>query len=446
MNFIVEKQPQCRVNMRVDFSPEEVKTERDQVVDSFRKQARIHGYRPGKIPRPVIEKRFQKEISEELETRLVRLGCREGIQKESLEVIAVTGIKEPAINKDLTFSFTAELQVAPAFELPAYEGIPLTVAPVAVTDADVEQQMDYLRQRQAKFEDLDRPLQMGDFALVDYSATLEGQPLEEAIEGTGFLAQGKSQWLRLAPDSFIPGFCAELEGLAAGATKSFDLPVGEEFEVEVLRGKVLRYEVTVQAATMRVMPEWTDELAKTIGGEEETLDSLQEKCRAQLLEIGKERQLEEMTTGVLEFLDKNVEFELPDRVVAHETQRQVNQIVSRIHQRGMSEEQITGQKDAIIKHASTQAEVNVKTSFILRQIAAKENIQATEQELAMYCVQLAESAGISVKKYLRQLQKSDALEEITDRIVRSKTLKLLRDKAIVTEVAPPPEPATPAAE
>ena len=132
--------------------------------------------------------------------------------------------------------------------------------------------------------------------------------------------------------------------------------------------------------------------------------------------------------------------------MAHETQRQVNQIVSRIHQRGMSEEQITGQKDAIIKHASTQAEVNVKTSFILRQIAAKENIQATEQELAMYCVQLAESAGISVKKYLRQLQKSDALEEITDRIVRSKTLKLLRDKATVTEVAPPPEPATPAAE
>lgn len=446
MNFTVDKQPQCRVNMRVDFSPDEVKTERGRVVDSFRKQARIPGYRPGKIPLPVVEKRFQKEIAEELEHRLVQLGCREGIKQQSLEVIAVTGIKDQAIDTNQAFGFMAELQVAPAFELPSYEGIPLEVAPVVVTDADVEQQMDFLRQRQSKFEDLDRPLQMGDFAIVDYSASLDGQPLDEAIEGTGFLAKGQGQWLRMAPDSFIPGFCAELEGLSAGAAKSFDLSVGEQFEVEVLRGKVLRYDVTVQAATRRVLPEWTDELAKTIGGEEETVDSLREKCRTRLTEVGKERQLEEMTTGVLEFLDKNVEFELPDRMVAHETQRQVNQIVNRIHQQGMSEEQITGQKDAIIKHASTQAEVNVKTSFILRQIAEKEQIEATQEEVAMYCVHLAESAGVSVNKYVRQLKKSDALEEIMDRIIRSKTLKLLRDKAKVTEVAPEPAAPAPAAE
>lgn len=442
MNVIVDKQPQCQVSMRVELSKEEVASERRQVVEAFRKQARIPGYRPGKVPLPIIEKRFQKEISEELETRLVRYGCREGIKKEALEVIAVTEVKEPSIHPDDSFSFTAQLQITPDFDLPKYQEIPVEVTRMEVSEEDVNRQMDLLRHRMADFQDFTgRPLQMDDFAVIHYSAMMDGQPLDEAVEGTGFLARGQSQWLRLAPDGFIPGFCDELVGLSAGEKKSFDVTVADDFQVEAVRGKTLRYDVTVEATKERVLPEWTDELAATMG-EGMTVESLREKCRESLQEMAQEQRTGEITTQILEFLDKNLEFELPNRVLAHETQRQVNQIVSRIHQRGMSEEQITDQKDAIIQHAATQAEVNVKTAFILRQIAGKEGIQATEGELASYCVNLAAAAGISVKKYIRQLQKSDALEEVVDRVVRAKTLEFLRQKAVITEKTPEP-PAPP---
>lgn len=434
MNVIVEKLPQCRASMRVELSKAEVESERKEVVEAFRSQARIPGYRPGKTPLPVIEKRFQKEITEELQTRLVRRGCREGIEKESLEVIAITKIDDPSIHTDQTFSFTAQLQITPEVQLPSYDGIEVKLKPVVVTEEDVDRQMDALRHRQSEFHDLtDRSLQMGDFAVVNYSATLDGQPLSEAVEGTGFLAKGESEWLRLDPESFIPGFCENLTGLSTGDTKAFDVAVGEDFQIEALRGKTLHYEISVVSAKQQILPEWTDDLAKAFG-EDLTVESLRENCRTRIEKLKQEQRTEEMTAQILEFLDQHADFELPDRVLAHETQRQVNQIVTQIHQRGMSEDEITGHKDAIIQHASTQAEVNVKTAFILRQIAEKEKIQTSERELVTYCMHLAEAAGISVKKYVRQLQKSDALDEVTDRIIRSKTLDFLRKKAKVTEV------------
>lgn len=441
MNVIVEKLPQCRVSMRVELSPEEVKSERNHVVEAFRRQARIPGYRPGKVPLPVIEKRFQKEISEELESRLVKRGCQEGIKKESLEVVAVTGIDEQVTHADQSFSFTAKLQIAPDFALPSYVGIPVAVAPAQVSDDQVDRQMDLLRHRHSQFVDLDRPLEMGDLAVIQFAATLEGKPLEEAVEGSGFLARSESEWVRLASDSFIPGFCEALVGASAGETRDFEVTVPEDFQVEPVRGKTLAYQVTVKEGKQQVLPEWTDELAREFGAE--SLEDLRLLCRTRLEEVAQETRINEMNTQILEFLDKNLEFELPPQVLAQETQRQVNQIVTRIHQRGMSEDQITEQKDAIIQHASNQAEVNVKTAFIVRQIAEKEKIRATEQELATYCVHLAQSAGITLKKYLRQLQKSDALEDVMDRISHIKTLKFLRDHANVTDapLATPGEPA-----
>jgi len=441
MNVIVEKLPQCRATMRVELSQQEVEAERQKIVQAFRDQARIPGYRPGKIPLSVIQKRFEKEIAEELENRLVQRGTREGIEQEDLDVLAVTNIDSPSIHVDSTFSFTAELQTAPDFELPDYKGIPVQVQPVAVSEEEVDRQMDELRHRLAEFRDVtDRPVQMGDFAVVSFAATLEGQPLDEAVDGTGFLAKGEDQWLRMATDSFIPGFCEAIVGMNAGEEKPVDLEVPDDFVVEALQGETLRYEVTLKGLKEQILPEWTDELAETFG-EDMTVEALRDACRQRIEEEKKRRQLDEKTTQILEFLDKHLDFELPDQLLASETQRQVNQIVRQSHERGISAEDISNQKDAIIQHASTQAEVNVKTAFILRQIAEREEIKATENELLAWCSQMAESSGVSVKKYVKQLEKSDGLRDIVDQIVRAKTLEFLREHASVTEVEEEPEDA-----
>ncbi|MEM0968822.1 MAG: trigger factor [Verrucomicrobiota bacterium] len=444
MNVFVEKLPKCRASMRVELTSDEVNSERRRVVQAFQGQARIKGYRPGKVPLGVIEKRFEKEIAEELETRLVRFGCREGIDKEDLEVIAVTDIEEPSLHLDETFSFTAQLQTAPELELPTYETIPVEIPKLEVTDEMVESQMDELRGNLSDFQDVDdRALQMGDFVVLDFEGTLDGVPLEEAVEGAGFLGKGEGQWLVMAEESHIPGFCLALVDLKIGDEKTFDLDVNEEFAMEDLRGKTITFAVKIGEIKERVMPEWTDELAANFG-EGFTVEILRGKCRERLDAEVENAKHQRVTQEMLGYLEREADFELPDRVVANETQRQVNNIVANSHQRGASEEEITENKDAIIQYASNVAEGNVKIEFLLQQIAKKESIEAEQSEIASYCAHLAEEKGVTLSKYLKQLQKGDGIHDVVDRVVRMKTMDFLRKRVEITEVDPP-EPSEEAA-
>ncbi|MEO0445595.1 MAG: hypothetical protein AAF191_05905, partial [Verrucomicrobiota bacterium] len=151
-----------------------------------------------------------------------------------------------------------------------------------------------------------------------------------------------------------------------------------------------------------------------------------------------------VTQEMLGYLEREADFELPDRVVANETQRQVNNIVANSHQRGASEEEITENKDAIIQYASNVAEGNVKIEFLLQQIAKKESIEAEQSEIASYCAHLAEEKGVTLSKYLKQLQKGDGIHDVVDRVVRMKTMDFLRKRVEITEVDPP-EPSEEAA-
>jgi len=438
MNIIVERLPDCLVTLQVEIPAEIVAQERAKITSYYAQQAKIPGYRPGKAPARVIEKRYQKQIDEELRSQLVRRGCQEGIKKEDLDVLHVSEVKDEEFHLDDTFTFTAHLAVAPEFELPDYKEIPIEVKKVDVTDHDVDHALHHLRQRMADFQDIEgRPLEKGDFAVVTYSATLDGTPLEEAVENVGYLAKGEEQWLRMDEDAFLPGFSDAMMGMNIGDTKEFELTMDDEFPVEDLRGKVLAYKTELKGIKAQTLPELTDELVGSLQ-EGLTVEGLKEEQRKDLERQQKDEQREEMTTQILEYLDKNVTLELPKDVVENETQRQVHEIVRRSQMQGVSDDKLKEEQDAIFQHAATQAEVNVKTGFILQKIAEKEEIKAEEQEMLGYIAQMAQSEKTPMEKYIKQLQKNDQISTIQNRIVTSKTLDFLRENASVTEVDRPP--------
>jgi len=440
MNINVEKTPDCRATIRVEIPAEVVKRERVLVTAKFASQAKIPGFRPGKVPVKVIEKRYQQEIESELKQQLVQKGYEESLKKENLDVLQVMEIKEPKLHEDDMFSFTAEVQTAPEVVLPQYKGIEVKIPKVEVTDHDVDHELLHMQQRMAEFVDItDRPLQAGDFAVMNYSATLDGVPLAEAVENTGYLAKATDRWMRLEDETFLPGFWEQLQGMKIGETKDVTVTLAEEFPMEALRGKTLVYSVEVTGIKDKPLPEMTDALvAEKFGAEVGTLENLRKELKEIIAGRQEQQRQEEMTTQIMEHLDKSTEFTLPEGVVLNETQRQVNDIVHRSSMRGATEDQLEENKEAIFKHATQQAEVNVKTGFILQQIAEKENIQATQEEILNAIAHLAQAARQPILKYYKQVQRERALGPIVNRIVTAKTLEFLRKEASVTEVDRPP--------
>src|SRR5205085_9662644 len=215
MKVQVEKKPESVSTLKIELPPDEVSKEWDTIANSFARFAKIPGYRPGKAPRAVIDKRFRKEIQEELTKKLVSKSYHDAVEKEQLRVASLTNIEDIEFGEDKSTRFRATVVTAPEFELPAYKNIPVQLQETKISEAEVEAAIERLRDQSADFVDVpERALQMGDFAVLDFEGSIENKPIGEiAPQASKNLQGGKKFWLHLAPESCLPKFCEQLIGL-----------------------------------------------------------------------------------------------------------------------------------------------------------------------------------------------------------------------------------------
>src|SRR5207302_11432803 len=181
MKVEVDKQPGSVSKLQIELAPQEVTKEWDAIAHSFARFAKIPGYRPGKAPRAVIDKRFRKEIQEELTKKLVSKSYREAIEQKQLRVASLTNIEDVQLGEDKSMRFRATVVTAPEFDLPDYKNIAVQLPPLEVNDGEVNEAMERLRDQSADFIEVDpeRPLQMDDFAVIDFEGTIDGRPISE---------------------------------------------------------------------------------------------------------------------------------------------------------------------------------------------------------------------------------------------------------------------------
>src|SRR6266498_4526680 len=221
MKIEVEAQPGSVSTLRIELPPEEVSKEWDAIANSFARFAKIPGYRPGKAPRSVIEKRFRKEIQDELTKKLVSKSNYDAIEQKQLRVVSLTNLEDVQFGEDKSMRFRATVVTAPEFELPDHKNIPVQLSDTKVSEAEVEATIERLRDQSADFVDVpERALQMGDFAVLDFEGSIENKPISEiAPQASKNLHGGKKFWLHLAPENFLPKFCEQLIGLKPGETR-----------------------------------------------------------------------------------------------------------------------------------------------------------------------------------------------------------------------------------
>jgi trigger factor len=289
MKVEVEKQPGSVSKLQIELPPEEVAKEWDAIANSFARFAKIPGYRPGKAPRAVIDKRFRKEIQDELTKKLVSKSYHDAVEQEQLRVASLTNIEDIQFGEDKSMRFRATVVTAPEFELPDYKNIPVQLPDIKVAESEVEAALERLRDQSADFVDVpERALQMGDFAVLDFEGSVDDKPIREiAPEASKNLHGGKKFWLHLAPENFLPKFCEQLIGLKPGETRLVIVKLPDDFPVKELAGKKADYAVTLREVKEKVLPPIDDALAgKVVAGK--TLADLLQMIEHDL-DLGKQR-------------------------------------------------------------------------------------------------------------------------------------------------------------
>ncbi len=436
MNIVVEKQPKCVATLRVEIPVDKINGQRDQIVKGYASKARVPGFRPGKAPRAVIEKRFQKEIDEELNGVLINEAYDEAAKQESLRILDFGVPEDMTTLPNGNVTFVSKLTLAPEVILPDYKGITVTVPPLAIPDEEIAAQLTALQERFADFSDIEgRAAAMGDFAVVDYTSTVEGKPTEEFLgKPADYLAGREGFWIRLDEKAFLPGFAAQLVGINAGDAKEITLTLPDDFPVAELQNKEIVFQTTIKELKQAALPALDDELANRLAPGKSIEDI--KTIISENMAGERQRKIDDMKVNqIVAHFNAQVDFELPDELVTQETQSQADAMVKRGVQSGMSEEEIESQQEQIFSSAGDQALSNLRTNFILQEIARIEGITVTDGELVNHLAQIATSRKIAPKKFIKDMQRAGRIQSIRNSMSIGKTIDFLVEHANVVESA-----------
>ncbi len=440
MKVQIEKKPESVSTLKIELPPDEVSKEWDVIANSFVRFAKIPGYRPGKAPRAVIDKRFRKEIQDEVTKKLVSKSYREAIEQKKLRVASLTNLEDVQFGEDKSMKFQATVVTAPEFKLPDYKGIKVELPDTKVTETEIDATVERLRDQTADFVDApDRAAQMQDFVVVDFEGTVEGKPVSEiAPAASKNLQGGKKFWLHLAPENFLPKFCEQIVGQKKQETRTVTVDFAADFLVKELAGKQGSYNVTLSEIKEKVLPEVNDEFAakllpgKTLADLRHTIEHDLEHEKEHQVEHAKEEQ-------IVKYLHEKTKFDVPPPLLRNETKRALTELVQRNRARGIPDEMLKEKEKELIETAASVAYHRLKTNFILERIAEQEKIEVTREDVDHRIRHEAEHYNISSDKMRKELEEHDGLNSLAEQILLGKTLDFLKANVSVQPVSEEPK-------
>jgi trigger factor len=435
MKVQVEKKPESISTLKIELPPEEVSKEWDAIAKNFARFAKIPGYRPGKAPRAVIDKRFRKEIQDEVTKKLVSRSYHEAIEQKKLRVASLTNLEDVQFGDDKSMRFQATVVTAPEFELPDYKNISIELPDAKISETEIDTTLERLRDQTADFVDVpERGLEMGDFAVIDFEGTIDGKPVSEvAPQASKNLHGGKKFWVHLAPDNFLPKFCEQIVGQKKGETRTVTVDFAGDFPVKELAGKQASYAVTVNEIKEKKLPAIDDAFAnklmpgKSLGDLRHVIEHDLEHEKEHEIERAKEDQ-------IVKYLNEKIQFDLPPVLLRNETKRALTEIVQRNRARGITDEMLKGKEKELIEGAAGLAAHRLKTNFILERIAEREKIEVSREDVDLRVRQEAQRYNISPDKMRKELEEHDGFNAFAEQILLGKTLDFLKANVSVQPV------------
>lgn len=424
-----------RFELSVELPQEQVSQAIEEEYRELAKTTKVPGFRQGKVPREVLERRFGLDVViHSVIEKLVPPSYPRAVDEHGLKPIELPDVQvDEYAGGPITYKATFEVE--PEASIEAYEGIEVTVAPIDVSDDEVEEQVERLRDRMSKLEVVeDRAVQQGDFALIDFKGFLDDIEFEGGA-GSDFL-------LEIGSGRFLPGFEDGLVGAEKGEEKEVWIDVPGDYHGTQIAGKRVRFDVTVKEIKAKVKPEADDEFASE-ASEFDTVDELRRNIHEQITAGKKHGADLKAQSQILDWLESNVEVEVPQKMIDSKHERLLEEFLQMIQGQGLTLEEYFRLSDSSqeVLRASMEAEAakRAREELALDAIARAEGIEVTEPDVDEELAQFAERVGENVDEVRKRMEERGGLSDVRAGLTRRKTLDWLSERAAVTFKEEEPE-------
>jgi trigger factor len=413
---------ETRKHLTIEIPSDVVAAEIDRVARGYTKQARIPGFRPGKVPATIIKQRFKDQILHDVMHAIIPRAIEDALQERGLEPVDTPNVTDVAVNEGQPLTFKAQFDTVPPFDPGDLSTITLRQTPAAVDQDAVDQALQRLRERAARYEPVEgRPVAEGDTAVLD----LERQ------DPTGEKDVHENVNLELGAPSNPPGFDAHLLGMSPGDAKTFVIHFPEDYAIEEMRNTDVTYSVKVKEVRHRVLPDLDDEFAKDVG-DFETLDGLRERIEEDLTEETEQATRRQVRSDLLKQLSTRVTFDLPESLVDREIDRRLEEFARRLMEQQIDPRQANidwAQFREAQRHPAREA---VASALVLDEIARRESLVVTPEDLDKEIGHFAERSGRTTAAVRAQLEKEGGISRLYAGLRREKAVDFAMSRAKMT--------------
>lgn len=414
----------CRKIMTVEVPSEGLVKERAELLKHYAKNVSLPGFRKGKVPQALIEKKFAKEMTADLKDRLVPKYYHEAIEAEGVKVVSIIDVTEPVLVEGKPLTFDVTMDVPPEFKLPKYHGIAIKAEKVDVTDKKVNETVDSIRRQHATHEDVEgRPAKERDTVQVSYESTIDGEPLEVKVPEARGMGQGSGYWITCDDESFLPGMGKALIGTSIGDKKEISVNFPSEYIVKELADMTAVFSVEITGMRESKLPEFDEEFLKKLRVESE--EEFRTNVRQHLTEAAESQEKRRKEDAVCEFLLKKTKLDVPETVVQEQTRTLMYEMARQRMMQGMTQDQVSAQSVDMMAEAKVKAEEQVKLRYIMMEIASAENLDASAEEIDEEITKIAIQQRRDASAFREELEKEGHIDDVADQIRFGKAVEFL---------------------
>lgn len=431
MQVTVEDVSSVKKKLHIEVPQDEVAKELNKAYNQLKKTAKIKGFRPGKVPRSVLERMFKKDVNADVSSRLIQSSFLDAIKETDLKIIGNPQLDPPELDEEQPYNYDAVVEISPEIDTVSYKGFNLTRTKYSVNNEEIDSQLNLLQKNFSQHQKIseDRAVQEGDFALIDYEGFRDGQPFEEVAKTPNFT-------LKIGDGIILKEFDDQLVGMKPGDSKEFSLTFPEDYFNKNLAGLEISFQVTLNEIREEVLPEIDDELAKKTGSAE-TIDDLKKMISDNLTQGYTKRVEHELNEQIFKNLIEQTDFEVPDALVDMELEGIVEEAERSFAYRNTSMEELGLTRDKIEEQYRDTALKQVKRHLILGKLIDQEELSISDDEFEDSLQDMADNFNQPVeeiKKYYDQ--NKDKVQFLKHTLLEKKAINLIIENSNIEDVEP----------
>jgi trigger factor len=425
MKMNVEDISLIKKKLSIEIPEDQVTKEVDSFYREVGKKAKIKGFRPGKVPRNILERYFKDYVKAEVIQKLVKDTYPTALSETNLQPVSPPAIDTGELENGKSFQYSATIEIKPEIKIEGYLGLNIEGKRENAKDEEVEERLKALQNLHAHLKTVSeaRPIQNGDYVIFDYEAKMGNKPLEDgkAVDFTLEVGSGR----------FIPSLEEKLIGLKPEEEKEVDISFPEDYGYTKWAGKTISFHVKIKEIKEKILPSLDDEFAKDLGGYS-SLEELKTKLKE---EIENEKELalkRELKDQLVDQLVQANDFEVPESLVEEQTKVLVSDAKLRLASQGLAIKNLDVSEEKLKEDYREIAQKQVRTFLILEKIAAQEGITVTDEETDNRMREVSEKTHQKFDVVKRYYEKNGLIPEVKAGILTEKTLNFLLEKANIS--------------